>query len=229
MTNARGSGASKPPMSSQSDAFLESEGDNWFERNQAALHSESSHFATDTVKRVLQGFNSDINNILEIGCGNGTKLNDLCSFFQASGSGIDPSTEATENGKKLYTDLNLSVAIASDLPYENDFFDLVYFGFCLYLLDRNDVLKAVAECDRVLKTGGFLAILDFDPKQRSKNPYHHKPGMFSYKNSYSDFFTAGGHYYLVAKESFSHEANHFDINSDERISVCILYKEPETY
>ena len=81
----------------------------------------------------------------------------------------------------------------------------------------------------MLKTGGFLAILDFDPKQRSKNPYHHKPGMFSYKNSYSDFFTAGGHYYLVAKVSFSHEANHFDINSDERISVCILYKEPETY
>ena len=229
MTNETDSGASKPPMSSQSDAFLESEGDNWFERNKSALINESSHFGTDTIKRVLQGFNSDINNILEIGCGNGAKLNDLCSFFQASGSGIDPSTEATENGKKLYTDLNLSVAIASDLPYENDFFDLVYFGFCLYLLDRNDVLKAVAECDRVLKTGGFLAILDFDPKQRSKNPYHHKPGMFSYKNSYSDFFTAGGHYYLVAKESFSHESKHFDINSDERISVCILYKEPETY
>ena len=229
MTNETDSGASKPPMSSQSDAFLESEGDNWFERNKSALINEPSHLGTNTIKRVLQGFNSDINNILEIGCGNGTKLNDLCSFFQASGSGIDPSTEATEHGKKLYTDLNLSVAIASDLPYENDFFDLVYFGFCLYLLDRNDVLKAVAECDRVLKTGGFLAILDFDPKQRSKNPYHHKPGMFSYKNSYSDFFTAGGHYYLVAKESFSHEANHFDINSDERISVCILYKEPETY
>ena len=229
MTNETDSGASKPPMSSQSDAFLESEGDNWFERNKSALINEPSHLGTNTIKRVLQGFNSDINNILEIGCVNGTKLNDLCSFFQASGSGIDPSTEATEHGKKLYTDLNLSVAIASDLPYENDFFDLVYFGFCLYLLDRNDVLKAVAECDRVLKTGGFLAILDFDPKQRSKNPYHHKPGMFSYKNSYSDFFTAGGHYYLVAKESFSHEANHFDINSDERISVCILYKEPETY
>ncbi|NDF03435.1 MAG: class I SAM-dependent methyltransferase, partial [Actinobacteria bacterium] len=161
--------------------------------------------------------------------GNGTKLNDLCSFFQASGSGIDPSTEATDNGKKLFKELKLSVAIASDLPYEDDCFDLVYFGFCLYLLDRNDVLKAVAECDRVLKTGGFLAILDFDPKQRSKNPYHHKPGMFSYKNSYSDFFTAGGHYYLVAKESFSDESNHFDINSDKRISVCILYKEPETY
>ena len=115
--------------------------------------------------------------------------------------------------------MKLSVAIASDLPHENDCFDLVYFGFCLYLLDRNDVLKAVAECDRVLKTGGFLAILDFDPKQRSKNPYHHKPGMFSYKNSYSDFFTAGGHYYLVAKESFSHESNDFDTNSNERVSV----------
>ena len=229
MTNEREHKASQPPTGGQSEAFLESEGDNWFERNQTALNSESSHFATDTIKRVLQKFNYEINNILEIGCGNGAKLNDLCNYFVANGSGIDPSVAAITNGNEFHRDLNLSVAIASDLPYDNNYFDLVYFGFCLYLLDRNDVLKAVAEVDRVLKSGGFLAILDFDPKQRSKNPYHHKPGLFSYKNSYSDFFTAGGHYYLVAKESFSHESNDFDTNSNERVSVCILYKEPDTY
>jgi ubiquinone/menaquinone biosynthesis C-methylase UbiE len=229
MTNERELGASQSPISSQSNAFLEVEGDRWFERNQTALDSEPSHFGTDTIKRVLQKSNFIINDILEIGCGNGAKLNNLCNYFEGNGSGIDPSAAAIANGNELYKDLNLSVATASDLPYDNDYFDLVYFGFCLYLLDRNDVLKAVAECDRVLKTGGFLAILDFDPKQRSKNPYHHKPGLFTYKNSYSDFFTAGGHYYLVAKESFSHESRHFDLNSNERVSLCILYKEPETY
>ena len=134
-----------------------------------------------------------------------------------------------KNGNELHKHLDLSVATASNLPHSNNFFDLVYFGFCLYLVDREDIFKAVAEADRVLKSGGFLAILDFDPKQRHKRPYHHKPGLFSYKTSYSDFFTAGGHYYLVAKESFSHGASHFATDSDERVSVSILYKEPEPY
>lgn len=213
----------------QSKIFLESEGDGWFERNKTAVNNKSSYYETETIKRVLQSFKENINNILEIGCGNGAKLNDLCGYFNANGAGIDPSPAAIKDGNELHKHLRLSVATASNLPYNSNDFDLVYFGFCLYLVDREDVFKAVAEADRVLKNGGFLAILDFDPKQKHKRPYHHKPGLFSYKTSYSDFFTAGGHYYLVAKESFSHGASHFATDSDERVSVCILYKEPEAY
>lgn len=213
----------------QSKVFLESEGDGWFERNRAAVNGSSSFYEVETIKRVLQNFKEGINNILEIGCGNGAKLNNLCTYFNASGVGVDPSPAAVEDGNKQYKNLQLSISTASSLPCKSNDFDLVYFGFCLYLVDREDVFKAVAEADRVLKNGGFLAILDFDPKQRYKRPYHHKPGLFSYKTSYADFFTAGGHYYLVAKESFSHGTNSFAIDSDERVSVCILYKEPETY
>ena len=167
--------------------------------------------------------------MLKIGCGNGAKISDLCDYFNAAGSGIDPSTAAIKNGKELHKNLHLSISTASKLPYDDDSFDLVYFGFCLYLIDRNDVFKAVSEADRVLKNGGFLAILDFDPKQRHKRVYHHKPGFFSFKTSYADFFTAAGHYYLVAKESFSCGASHFSIDSDERVSVSVLYKETERY
>ncbi len=213
----------------QSKVFLESEGDDWFERNKTAVNSKSSFYETETIKRVLQHYKENINNVLEIGCGNGAKLFDLCDYFKATGSGIDPSAAAVKNGKELHKDLLLSVSTASKLPYSDDNFDLVYFGFCLYLVDRNDILKAVAEADRVLKNGGFLAILDFDPKQRHKRAYHHKPGLFSFKTSYADFFTSGGHYYLVAKESFSQGASHFTTDSDERVSVSILYKEPEAY
>jgi ubiquinone/menaquinone biosynthesis C-methylase UbiE len=213
----------------QARAFLESEGDSWFERNKSAINSKISFYETETIKRVLLNFRSSIKNILEVGCGNGAKLNHLCDYFDATGYGVDPSRLAVEDGSEAYKHLSLSVATASKLPYQDSRFDLVYFGFCLYLVDRNDVFTAVAEADRVLKNGGFLAILDFDPGQRLKRPYHHKPGLFSYKNSYSDFFTAGGHYYLVAKESFSHGASHFSIDGDERISVCVLYKETEAY
>ena len=89
------------------------------------------------------------------------------------------------------------------------------------LVDRNDLLKAVAEADRVLKKGGFLAILDFEPKRRHKRDWHHKLGLFSFKTSHTDFFTAGGYYYLVAKESFSHGAGHFTTDNDKRVSISI--------
>lgn len=223
-------GNEREKETSQAKVFLEGEGDGWFERNKATINDKSHNFESlETIKRVLQSFENNVNNILEIGCGNGAQLNEICDFFSANGAGIDPSSAAVKDGNERHKHLSLSVATASNLPYNSNDFDLVYFGFCLYLVDRPDVFKVVAEADRVLKNGGFLAILDFDPKQRHKRPYHHKPGLFSYKNSYSDFFTAGGHYYLVAKESFSHGASNFATDSDERVSISILYKELEGY
>jgi ubiquinone/menaquinone biosynthesis C-methylase UbiE len=219
----------KSSQINQSNVFLESEGDRWFERNKESLNLKSDYYETETIKRVLNNFKYNINNILEIGCGNAKKLSDLCTFFDAKGHGIDPSASALKNGKIVNKNLNLKVSTAADIPYEVNSFDLVYFGFCLYLVDRNDILRAISEADRVLKSGGFLAILDFDPKKRHKRPYEHKSDLFSYKTSYADFFTASGHYYLVAKDSFSHATHHFTADSDERVSISILYKEPEAY
>ena len=213
----------------QSDIFLKSEANAWFERNKKTLKSKSNNQGTETIKRTLQSFKDKINTICEIGCGNGIKLNDLCDFFKASGFGIDPSKNAVNEGNESYKNINLAVSTSTDLPFNDSQFDLVFFGFCMYLIDRVDMFKTVAEADRVLKAGGFLAILDFDPKLRHKRLYHHKHGIFSYKTAYSDFFTNSGHYYIVAKESFSHNSNFFSTDSDERISICILYKEPEAY
>jgi len=217
----------QPSKNYQFQVFLDGEGDKWFERNEAALRNAPSNFETSTIKRVLQNYEANLENILEIGCSNGVKLNDLCEYFNSRGFGVDPSKQAVEDGNKKFSNLRLSVSTASNLPFESNFFDLVIFGFCLYLVDRSEILKAVAEADRVLKTGGFIAIVDFDPNIRQKIPYHHKLGLYSYKSAYSDYFTAGGNYYLVAKESFSHQSNCFAVDSSERISVCILYKEPE--
>jgi len=213
----------------QAETFLKSEGDEWYRRNRSKIGSGENFFDTQIIKHVLGNFKHEIHNILEIGCSNGTKLKDLCDFFGAQGSGIDPSQAAIEDGKAQHDELGLYVATASNLPLNSNNFDLVYFGFCLYAVDREDIFKVVAEADRVLKPGGFVAILDFDPIQRHKRPYKHVPGLFSYKNSYSNFFTAGGHYYLVAKESFSHQARYFASESGERISICILYKEIDSY
>jgi len=213
----------------QERAFLEAEGNYWYQRNKDALALDGEDDAIATIKRVLKSKTEDIHTILEVGCGNGKKIASLGEFFNAESYGIDPSEIAIQDGSKDFPNTNLQIGTASKLPFINEQFDLVYFGFCLYLVDRGDILKAVAEADRVLRPGGYLAISDFDPTIRHKRDYHHCSGLFSYKTSYANLFTSSGHYYLVAKDSFSHKNSFFSENSDERVSISIMYKETDAY
>lgn len=210
----------------QSDIFLDGEGDNWFARNQHAIaNGETSEIGT--IERALSAHPPG--SVLEIGCSNGSKLAALCRHFGARGSGVDPSEAAVREGNARFPGLQLRVGTAANLPFDADQFDLVYFGFCLYLVDRSEIFRAAAEADRVLKPGGFLAVLDFDPVLRHRRAYHHKPGIYSYKTDHARFFLGSGHYSLVAKDSFSHDSSHFTPNSDERVSMSVLYKETEAY
>ena len=226
MNKSVGDDMSRSP---QERIFLESEGDRWFERNREKIVDTTDDFPNETIKRVLSPFNEEIVNILEIGCSNGAKLENLSTFFNATGYGIDPSEKAITIGKKEFPNLKLSVGTAQDIDHRNESFDLVYFGYCLYLLDRNAVLRAVAESDRVLRAGGFLAILDFEPSGRRRNPYHHLQGVTTFKNSHAEFFTAGGHYYLIAKDSLTNETRQFSPDRDERVTINVLYKEIDSY
>jgi ubiquinone/menaquinone biosynthesis C-methylase UbiE len=180
----------------------------------------------------LAPFKDKIGSILEIGCSNGVNLERMCELLGATGRGIDPSELAVTEGNLKFASggrIQLHTGTASSLPFETQSFDFVFFGFCLYLLDRSEMFAAIAEADRVLKNGGFLAITDFDPIHRLKRPYHHKDGVFSFKQDYSELFTASGLYYLVGKISFSHRQQFFDVDGNERVSTSLLYKEIDAY
>lgn len=220
----------------QDSIFKEDEGDRWYCRNKANLDNQNAsdqQFSVDInfLSKLLEPFHSNIHKILEIGCSNGRKLQSLCHLFGASGNGIDPSSLAVADGNERMSEIpvRLTCGTADSLPFESGKFDLVYFGFCLYLLDRNTLLQAIAEADRVLKRGGFLAITDFDPGTMQKRPYVHREGIFSYKQDYSKFYLDNGLYYLIAKNSFSHRQAFFDPVIDERLSVSLLYKETDPY
>ena len=167
----------------------------------------------------------------KIGCSNGAKLEQICALLGAKGQGIDPSKQAVDEGNRRLSGsgAQLQVGTASRLPFDGRSFDFVYFGFCLYLLDRQDLLAAMAEADRVLKFGGFLAITDFDPIHRHKRAYRHKDGVSSFKQDYAKMFTESGLYYLVSKNSFSHRQAFFDTDGDERVSTTLLFKEVDAY
>lgn len=214
---------------SQRSLFLSSEADEWFLRNRDSSKNEVNLELTH-ISNSLLSFKDEINNVLEIGCADGRKTIQLANCFDAKGYGVDPSSQAIEHAKvNSQSHASFAVATADNLPFAQNYFDLVHFGFCLYLVDRDLLLQAVTEADRVLRRGGFLVITDFDASRPSKTPYHHKEGVMSYRNDYASIFTSSGHYSLISKNSFSHQRDYFDPYPKERVSTQVLVKELEPY
>ena len=175
----------------QKNAFLSSEGDKWFDRNAAVLSANTSDPTIDACKHL----NIKPLKVLEIGCANGWRLKHYADEFGSDCSGIEPSSRAVETGSGNPL-VNLQVGTADSLPFPDGSFDLVIFGFCLYLVDPKLHFKAVAEADRVLVGGGALIIVDFLPPTPFFNDYGHQAGLRSHKMQFANYFLANPAYSL---------------------------------
>jgi SAM-dependent methyltransferase len=208
----------------QRDAFLHGEGDGYFRRNREALARASEHrdFVVGRIAHHLGG--EGTLRVLEIGCATGGNLAALGALRTIDGHGIDPSGDAVGKGKEAFPALDLRVGTADALPYEDSLFDAVWFGFCLYVVDRSLLHRVVAECDRVLRDGGLLAIHDFDPGAPTVRAYSHVEGLCSYKMDYSRLFLADPAYTLVEKASITHHDLRWTADPQERVGLWICRK-----
>lgn len=210
----------------QKSVFIQSEGDQWFERNQAAL-AEPSVLRDSLVTRIARHLPEAAGTawqVLEIGCGQGGNLDALSRVRSIKGRGIDPSARAVAAGTSDFPHLELCVGTADALPYAEASQDMVWFGFCLYLVDRGLLQRVVAEADRVLRDGGMLVMVDFDPLTPCKRPYHHKNGLYSYKMDYSHLFLANPAYSLLEKYATSHTKDGWAADPQERIALNVCCK-----
>jgi SAM-dependent methyltransferase len=214
-------------MNQQKSEFLAGEADAWFRRNAAHLSSESP--LRDLAARLLaeQLAGRDRGRVLEIGCGSGENLVALGRFAGIDGHGIEPSKAAVDVGQAAHPSLQLRTGTADALPFDDSSFDAVWFGFCLYLVDRELLASCVAEADRVLRDGGTLCIVDFDPDVPCRRAYHHLSGMWSYKMDYSRLFLSNPAYRLSHKSSVSHGGLSWHPDPQERIGIWLLRKDLE--
>jgi len=102
-------------------------------------------------------------NILDIGCGTGTTLShykkDGCNVF-----GIDSSPSMLSVAKtRLGGKANLMLGDASNMGYQNDFFDMVITMMTLHEISHTARLKVFDEMMRVLKRDGRILIIDYHP------------------------------------------------------------------
>lgn len=213
---------------SQKHIFLSGEGDSWYNRN--LLHKPDSQSLSYDVECIIEFCKApavgEVKRVLEIGCSDGTKLNTLAKHFNAVGFGIDPSASAISDGMKRYNSshINLSVGTSDTLPYEDESFDLVFVGFCLYLVDRNQLSDTFNSINRVLRRGGVVAITDFDVIEPVIREYHHVEGVKTYKCDYPSMLVQAFNYHLGYKSSYSHHSNLYTNDVQERIAISILYK-----
>lgn len=212
-------------MKTQKEIFKASEGDQWYIRNKETY--ENTKNENDIIIQSLLQIEIFPKKILEIGCSNGSRLNNYYKIFSAECFGIDPSIMAIENGTQEYPNIKLKVGTADLLPFEDNKFDMIIFGFSLYLCDRKDLFKIAFEADRCLSNKGNIIIKDFHPPFPYKNFYKHEVDIYSFKMNYSKLFSWNPIYNEIFSIVFSHSGFSKRSDPNERVAVTILNKNEE--
>jgi ubiquinone/menaquinone biosynthesis C-methylase UbiE len=198
----------------QKDIFLQGEGDAWFERNRAAIKQREFDQFHDPVVAAVQRCMSCVpvqqGKLLEVGCGEGGRLQWIEQNLGVECHGLDPSEKAV--AAACGRGIHAIQGTAEQLPFNDHEFDFVVFGFCLYLCDRDDLFKIAQEAHRVLKPEAWLLIHDFFSRAPSSRMYHHRNGVNSYKMDYRSLFAWHPSY-----ECFSHDVTHHgaDLYTDD--------------
>jgi ubiquinone/menaquinone biosynthesis C-methylase UbiE len=212
----------------QKKLFMDSEGNHYYQRNKGNDVFFQERIAADQVIIAAKFLALHPSSILEIGCSNGWRLEALRNIYGANCVGIDPSMQAIQEGMASYPNITLKQGTADQLPFDKDSFDLIIFGFCLYLCDRDDLFTIAREANRVLRNKGNIIILDFKSPFPYCNPYKHCANVFAYKMDYSNMFAWNPAYKIVSQITFDHQGKMQPDDVDESLSVVCLKKDNST-
>lgn len=126
----------------------------WFKKN---FHIFPDYFENGEADKRLVFIRNEISNsdsVLEVGSGKGRYINRLTCNRHAC--------DIIDSSKHI--DANFSIGMATNLPYLDDSFDVV---FCCESLEHSVAVdRAIEECLRVVKPGGKLLIVDKDNKTK---------------------------------------------------------------
>lgn len=175
----------------QAETMLKTEADAWFERNRDRL----GRF--DSVSDMIEHIGLKPTNVLEVGCANGWRLAKLRDKYGCNIMGIEPSQKAGIEAAELR--VPVMQGTASQLPFLPETFDLIIFGFCLYLTDPEDWLRIAAEADAALAPDGHIIIHDFETFSPHARKYEHQDGMLSYHIEWPDLWRGHPGYHIVRR------------------------------
>jgi len=109
--------------------------------------------------------------VLELGVGNGKTLISLIKQKPKEIYALDFSKVAIENCKKdtRFQKVNLSVSDVKNMPYIDNFFDIIICHYILNNLLEKERIIAIKEIKRILKEKGSIYFEDFSYKDFRNN------------------------------------------------------------
>jgi ubiquinone/menaquinone biosynthesis C-methylase UbiE len=126
--------------------------DEYYDKARIASQDSFSHPGWLEIKKIAAKAES----ILEVGCGEGTKLANISSK-NTKLNGVDLSQTAVKTAQKQFKNISFEVADASSLPFKDSSFDLVYSAFMIEHIQNPE--KVIKEMLRVTKDKKYLALL----------------------------------------------------------------------
>ena len=102
--------------------------------------------------------------ILDVGCGSGAGLLQFVrlGFNPTNLVGIDSDSSRIEEGKLFLPGIDLRVADATAMPFDDGSFDLVFESTMLGTLESQSLLASIAsEMIRVTRSGGHIMLADW--------------------------------------------------------------------
>jgi SAM-dependent methyltransferase len=212
----------------QTQIFAAGEGDRWFVRNRGEGYAPDAD--ADFPLSLIELFNLNPQSVLEIGASNAARLACVAERYGSSVVAVEPSGQAIADGLDRFPGVEFIQATADAIPTDRTF-DLVIVNFVFHWVGRPELLRAVAEVDRLLADGGHLIIGDFFPDAPTKVRYHHLPKqeVFTYKQNYAAIFLATGMYVQVGMLGGDHAlpGQPTTAEPNDRIATWLLQKRTE--
>lgn len=127
--------------------------DNEYSQNKNKWHKETT--SLPTIKRSEK--------VLELGVGNGKTLKAILKHKPKEVTAIDFSKEAINIAKsnKSFKNVKFIKSDVRELPFKDNYFEIVVCYYTLNNLIEKDRIKAVSEINRVLKPKGKIFFQDF--------------------------------------------------------------------
>lgn len=108
--------------------------------------------------------------VLDVGCGTGTAAILAKQTANVEIHGIDASPQmierARQKAEKAKVTVNFQTGLAEAIQFPNETFDVVMSSLMMHHLPDHLRPKALAEMYRILKPGGRVLIVDFEPPKK---------------------------------------------------------------
>ena len=111
--------------------------------------------------------------VLDAGCGDGWYSAKISESGCEKVHGIDYSEKAIEFAKIIVPDAIFKKASITDIPYEDNFFDVIFSFQVLEHIPPEELNKAIKEISRVLTTDGVL-VFSVPSKRRPMSTAHYQ-------------------------------------------------------